>query len=123
VVASRGWIIAALGVVVILSAGAGSVLLSRNAPSGTITASPHWGLYTPTSWKVVATKFEQRGFSGASIHVVTGTKLAGTGQSFAILGARSGSGRNCFAVARGGDPRSRRSRSSRSSDATSPRSR
>lgn len=100
-VASRAWIVAALGVVVILSAGAGSVLLSRKAPNATITASPHWGLYTPTSWNVVATKFEQRGFSGASIHVVTGTKLASTGQSFAILGARSGSGRNCFAVARG----------------------
>jgi hypothetical protein len=101
VVASRGWIIAALGVVVIASAGAGSVMLSRKAPNATITASPHWGLYTPTSWNVVATKFEQRGFSGASVHVVTGTKLASTGQPFAILGARSGSGRNCFAVARG----------------------
>ena len=100
-VASRGWIIAALGFVVILSAGAGSMLLSRKAPDATITASPHWGLYTPTSWDVVATKFEQRGFSGPSVHVVTGTKLAGTGQSFAILGARSGSGRDCFAVARG----------------------
>jgi hypothetical protein len=101
VVASRGWIIAALGVVVIASAGAGSVLLSRKAPNSTITAAPHWGLYTPTSWNRVATKFEQRGFSRASIHVVTGTKPAGTGQSFAILGARSGSGRTCFAVARG----------------------
>jgi hypothetical protein len=101
VVASRGWIIAALGVVVIASAGSGSWLLSRKAPNGTITASPHWGLYTPTSWNVVAAKFEQRGFSGASIHVVTGTKLANTGQPFAILGARSRSGRNCFAVARG----------------------
>ena len=100
-VASRGWIIAALGVVVIASAGAGSVLLSRKTPDTTIAASPHWGLYTPTSWNVVATKFEQRGFNGASIHVVTGTKMASTGQPFAILGARSGSGRNCFAVARG----------------------
>jgi hypothetical protein len=101
VVASRGWIIAALGFVVILSAGAGSMLLSRKAPDATITASPHWGLYTPTSWNIVATKFEDRGFSGASIHVVTGTKLAGTGQPFAILGARSASGRDCFAMARG----------------------
>jgi hypothetical protein len=101
VVASRAWIVAALGVVMILSAGAGSVLLSRKVPNGTITASPHWGLYGPTSWNAVAAKFEQRGFSGASVHVVTGTKLASTGQPFAILGARSGSGRNCFAVARG----------------------
>jgi hypothetical protein len=101
VVAGRAWIIAALGVVVIASASAGSLLLSRKAPNVTITASPHWGLYTPTSWNVVAAKFEQRGFSAASIHVVTGTKLASTGQSFAILGARSSSGRNCFAVARG----------------------
>jgi hypothetical protein len=101
VVANRAWIVAALGVVVIASAGAGSLLLSRSAPNATITAAPHWGLYSPTTWNVVATKFEQRGFSWASVHVVTGTKLASTGKSFAILGARSGSGRNCFAVARG----------------------
>jgi hypothetical protein len=101
VVANRAWIVAALGVALIASTGAGSLLLSRKAPNATITAVPHWGLYSPTTWNVVATKFEQRGFSGASVHVVTGTKLAGTGKSFAILGARSGSGRNCFAVARG----------------------
>ncbi len=98
---TRAWIIVVLGVALIASAGAGSLLLSRSAPNATITASPHWGLYTPTSWNIVATKFEQRGFTGASIHVVTGTKLVSTGQPFAILGARSGSGRNCFAVARG----------------------
>ncbi len=72
-----------------------------NGLSTRTVTPPHWGLYSNANWDVVAAEFEQRGFNRASVHVVTGTKLMGTGQSFALLGARSDSGRDCFVVVRG----------------------
>jgi hypothetical protein len=50
---------------------------------------------------VLASQVERRGFDRASVHVVTGTKLMVTGQPFVLVGARSGSGRDCFTVVRG----------------------
>jgi hypothetical protein len=76
-----------------------AVTNGRSAP--TVTPPSHWGLYSDSTWGVVASQFERRGFNRASVHVVTGTKLMVTGQPFALLGARSASGRDCFAVVRG----------------------
>jgi hypothetical protein len=98
-VTRRAWILAALGLLAIAGTGAFAAASGHSTPN--LTPLPHWGLYSDATWDVVATKLERRGFSRASVHLATGTKLMGTGQPFALLGARSDSGRNCFAVARG----------------------
>jgi hypothetical protein len=98
-VTRRAWILAALGSLAIAGTGAFAATSGHSAP--TFTPLPHWGLYSDATWNVVATKLERRGFSRASIHLATGTKLMATGRPFALLGARSDSGRTCFAVARG----------------------
>jgi hypothetical protein len=98
-VTRRVWTILVIGVLAIVASGAFAVAGGRS--TSTIGPSPHWGLYSAESWNAATTKFERRGFSRASVHVVTGTKLMSTGQPFALLGARAASGRQCFAVARG----------------------
>jgi hypothetical protein len=98
-VTRRAWILAVLGLLAIAGTGAFAAAGGHSAP--TITPLPHWGLYSNAAWDAVATKFERRGFSRASVRIVTGTKLMSTEQPFALLGARSDSGRNCFAVVRG----------------------
>lgn len=93
------WLLTLIGLLAIAGTGAFAVTSGHSTP--TITPSIHWGLYSDAGWDRVAVKFERRGFSRASVHVVTGTKLMSTGQPFAILGARSDAGRDCFAVVRG----------------------
>lgn len=95
----RTWAILAVGVLAITASSAFAV--TNGHSTSTISPSPHWGLYSAKTWDQAATKFVRRGFSRASVRVVTGTKLMSTGQPFALLGARATSGRQCFAVARG----------------------
>jgi hypothetical protein len=82
-------------------AGTGAFAVSASHTASSISPTPHWGLYSTTTWNALATRVERRGFVRESIHVDTGTKLMRNGQAFALLGARSESGRNCFVVARG----------------------
>jgi hypothetical protein len=91
--------LALLGSLAIAGTGAFAVTNGHSTP--TVTPAIHWGLYSNSTWDAVAAKFERRGFNRASVHVVTGTKLMATGEPFALLGARSDSSRDCFAVARG----------------------
>jgi hypothetical protein len=98
-VTRRAWILAALGLLAI--AGTGAFAATSGHSTSTFSPLPHWGLYSDATWDVVATKLERRGFSRASVHVATGTKLMATDQPFALLGARSDSGRDCFTVVRG----------------------
>jgi len=72
---------------------------ARRSSSSTKPLAP-WGLYSAAKWDAVATTFERRGFARDSVRIVTGTRLA-NGQPFALIGARSNSGRTCFAVGRG----------------------
>src|SRR5919107_890801 len=95
----RAWLISILGLAAIAGAAGFAATSGNSSPS--ITAAPHWGLYSSATWNAVATKFERRGYLRESVHVATGTKLMRNGHSFALLGARSASGRTCFAVARG----------------------
>ncbi len=60
-----------------------------------------WGwLYSAEKWDAVRTSFARRGFQPGSVHVVTATTLA-DGRQFALIGARTDTGRTCVAVARG----------------------
>jgi hypothetical protein len=95
----RAWTILAVGVLAVAASGAFAVASGRSTSS--IRPSPYWGMYSAKTWQVVAAKFERRGFSRASVHIVTGTRLMQTNQPFGILGARDPSGRLCFAVVRG----------------------
>jgi len=89
----------ALGLLAIAGAGAFAVSTGHSTPS--LTPSANWGLYSSPAWDAVSTKLEQRGFLRESVHVATGTRLERNGQAFALLAARSSSGRDCFVVARG----------------------
>jgi hypothetical protein len=97
-VTRRAWILLLIGSGAIAGTGAFAVTNGRSTPS--VIPPSHWGLYSNSTWETVAAKFNRRGFNRASVHVVTGTKLMGNGESFAVLGARSDSGRDCFAVVR-----------------------
>jgi len=94
----RAWKTLALGAVVI--AAAGGFAASKGRSSSSISAPAHWGLYSSAKWNAVAADFARRGFARDSVRVVTGTGLA-NGDAFALLGARSSTGRTCLAVARG----------------------
>jgi hypothetical protein len=98
-VTRRTWTILVVGVLLIAASGAAAVAEGRS--TSTITPSPRWGLYSARAWDEAAAAFERRGFRRGTVHVVTGTKLMGTGKTFALLGARTASGHECFAVARG----------------------
>jgi len=87
-----------LGAVVIAAVGGFAVSLGRSSSS--MKATAHWGLYSSAKWDAVAASFARRGFARDSVRVVTAARLA-NGQPFALLGARSNTGRTCFAVGRG----------------------
>ena len=86
---------------VAISRGGFTVALAspQHAPAE-IPLAPHWGLFSDANWKTVATRFEQRGFAQGSVRIVTATSLMRNDESFALLSARSKSGRTCFAVVR-----------------------
>jgi hypothetical protein len=97
-VTPRAWKILVLGAVVIAAAGGFAVSQGRSSSSIKVTA--HWGLYSSAKWDAVTASFARRGFARDSVRIVTASRLA-DGQSFALLGARSNTGRTCFAVERG----------------------
>jgi hypothetical protein len=88
----------ALGGILIATTAGFAATAGRSSPS-TKTAA-HWGLYSSERWNVVAARFARRGFARGSVRIVTATRLA-NGQPFALISARSNTGRTCFAVARG----------------------
>lgn len=91
--------IALLGVLAVAATGGIAYAALRSAPS-IGTTSAHWGLYSNADWTRLASAFEHRGFAHGSVWLVAG---AGTpDHSLALLAARGSSGRECFAVARGG---------------------
>jgi hypothetical protein len=71
------------------------------ASTDTFTPVPHWGLYGDASWAKLQEAASAHHLLPGSIDVVTGTTLERNEERFAILSARTTSGRNCFAVATG----------------------
>jgi hypothetical protein len=92
----RAWKALALGAVVIAAVGG----FAASQGHSSIKTAAHWGLYSSGKWDAVAASFERRGFRRDSVRIVTGARLA-NGQPFALLAARSNTGRTCFAVGRG----------------------
>jgi hypothetical protein len=97
-VTPRAWKTLALGAIVIASVG--GFAASQGRSSSSTKPQAHWGLYSSARWDAVAASFARRGFTRDSVGIVTATRLA-TGQPFALLGARSNTGRTCFAIGRG----------------------
>jgi hypothetical protein len=94
-------VVSAAVAIVIVRGGITIALASPQHAPPEIPLAPHWGLYSDASWKTIATRFEQRGFAQGSVRIVTGTSLIRNHESFALLSARSKSGRTCFVVVRG----------------------
>jgi len=95
-------VVSAAVAIVIVRGGITIALASpQHDPSSAIRTAPHWGLFSDASWKTVATRFEQRGFTPGSVRIVTATSLSRNHESFSLLSARAKSGRTCFVVVRG----------------------
>jgi hypothetical protein len=94
-------------IAVIVLAGLAAVLatggyaLSMRGSTDTIRSLPHWGLYGDASWAKLQGAASAHKLVPASIEIVTGTSLERNRAPFAILRARTTSGRSCFAVATG----------------------
>jgi hypothetical protein len=97
-VTPRAWNALAVGALAI--AGIGAFALMQGRSSSSTKPLAHWGLYSAAKWDAVAMTFASRGFARDSVRIVTGTRLA-NGRPFALIEARSNSGRTCFAVGRG----------------------
>jgi hypothetical protein len=89
-----------LGVCAVAVVAAAGLAVSQGRSSASMKAAAHWGLYSSAEWNVVAARFARRGFRRDSVRIVTATRLA-NGEAFALLDARSHTGRTCFAVGRG----------------------
>jgi hypothetical protein len=94
----RAWKILVVGVLAIAASSVLAVTKGHSSPASKTPAS--WGLYSTRDWDAITSTFARRGFARTAVHVVTGTQLA-NGQSFALIGSHTNTGRTCFAVARG----------------------
>jgi hypothetical protein len=103
VVTTRAWILAALGVVVMASAGVGSLLLSRAAHTRATDSSPFpiGQVFTRTEWSKVTTALVARGFDRGAVQVVSGLRLQSRNRPFALIRATSASRGLCFIPVRG----------------------
>ena len=85
----------------LLSASLGGfVLLGRGEASG-FKPLASGGVFTPAVWETVKQRVAQRGFTAASIQVLTSAGDSQSGNALTLLGASRPSGTNCFIVARG----------------------
>ena len=105
-VATRASILAALGVALIASAGAGSLVLSRTAHTRTADTSPFpiGSVFTRAEWSKVTTALSARGFDATTAHVVSGLRLQSGNRPFALVRAASPSRGLCFLPVRGVHP-------------------
>jgi hypothetical protein len=105
--AVRTRVIVAVGVLLIVSAGAGSLLVSRNTSAASTTDTspfPVGHVFTNTEWTTVKTSLVARGFDGSAARVLSGLRLERNNQPFAVVRTRSASGRTCFLPIRGVSP-------------------
>ena len=105
-VATRASILAALGLALIASAGAGSLVLSRTAHTRTADTSPFpiGSVFTRAEWSKVATALSTRGFDARTARVVSGLRLQSGNRPFALVRAASPSRGLCFLPVRGVHP-------------------
>jgi hypothetical protein len=104
----RTRLIVAVGMLLIATAGAGSLLLSRDTSPATTTDSspfPVGHVFTNTEWTRVKLSLRARGFAGSAARVVSGLRLLErNNRPFALVRTRSASGRTCFLPIRGVRP-------------------
>ena len=95
--------VAALGMALIASAGAGSLVLALDAQTRTTDTSPFpiGQVFTRAEWSKVTTALVARGFDGGGAQVMSGLRLESRRQPFALIRAGSPSRGVCFLPVRG----------------------
>jgi len=103
VVTTRTWIIAAVGALLIVSAGAGSLLLRRHGDARPVGGSPFpvAHVFTAREWSQVTASLGARGYDGAAARIVSGIRLQSSDKPFALVRAVSPSRGVCFLPVRG----------------------
>jgi hypothetical protein len=106
VATTRTWILAAVGALLIVSAGAGSLLLRHQSNVRPTDSSPFpvGQVFTTQQWAQVKTSLVARGFDGAAARVVSGLRLQRKSEPFALVRATSPSRGVCFLPVRGLQP-------------------
>lgn len=104
--ATRTWILVAVGAVLVASAGAGSLLISRGAQTAPKDTSPFpvGQVFTHTEWSTVTRSITARGFDGTSAQVVSGLRLESTKKALALVRATSTTRGVCFLPVHGVRP-------------------
>ena len=94
------------GVVLIASAGGGSLLLSRGAHSRPTDTSPFpvGQVFTQAEWAKVTTELARRGFDRSALRVVSGLRLQAQSKPLALVRASSATQGLCFVPVRGVEP-------------------
>jgi hypothetical protein len=98
-VTRRAWTILVVGALLSPSLG-GFVLLDRGQAS-VLKPLASGGMFTPAVWETVQQRVAQRGFTAASVRVLTSAGDPQSGKAVTLLGASRPSGANCFILARG----------------------
>jgi hypothetical protein len=98
-VTRRAWTILAIGVLAVAASGAFAVASGRS--SSTFKPSAAWGVFSAGQWESVKDGAVQRGFTSASVTVVSAMPLQ-NGKPFAFISATK-NGHTCFMVVRGID--------------------
>lgn len=93
----RAWTILAIGVLAIAASGAFAVVSGRS--SSTFKPSATWGVFSTGQWESVKERAVQRGFTSASVTVVSAMPLQ-NGKPFAFISATK-DGHTCFMAVRG----------------------
>ena len=103
---SRTWIILLTGIVLIATAGAGSLVSSRDAYTPPADTSPFpVGLaFTQAEWAKVTTALMRRGFERTTLRVVSGMRRESPSLPLALVRAASRSQGLCFVLVRGVHP-------------------
>jgi len=106
VATTRTWILAAVGVLLIVSAGAGSLLLRHhnNVRPPDSSPFPVGQAFTTRQWSQVKKLLVARGFDGAAARVVSGLRLQRNNEPSALVRATSPSRGVCFLPVRGLQP-------------------
>ena len=99
-VTKRFSIIVVAGFAAILATG-GWALTAARGSTDAFKPLPHWGLYGDAAWTKLQAHASAHDLRPGSLRIVTGTSLERNRESFAILSARTTSGRICFVVATG----------------------
>jgi len=97
-VPARAWVFVAIGALLIVSAGAGSLLLRRPDDIRSVDRSPFpvGHVFTAQEWSKVKAALVANGFGAASVRVVSGDRLQWKSTPFALVRATSPSRGVCL---------------------------